>query len=208
MKFYSDFPIRRIRQIFIDLIATAVIVLGAWLGLTIGAAIGALAEVGRLINTAGKGFKGAMTDAANALSGIPLVGDAVRVPFDAASGTGGMLETAGTSTTNFITTVSVIIGSLVTGTVIWAVLLVWVRKRVDFIKNATAVNRISKLEEGQDILALRGLVHGSKKELAAVGKHPVQAWRDADPDVIRKLSALELRYAGVKPSRVVGRITA
>ncbi len=206
MKIYSDFPLRRGLQILADFLALSFIGLGIWLGFSVGVAIGALAEIGRQISTAGQGFKGAMSDAAKVLGDLPLVGPAARVPFDAASGTGGMLETAGTSTEGFITWVGVILGTVVSGSIVWVVLSLWVRKRIEFIKEATEASRLAKLGDGDDLLALRGLVHGSSKELARVSSSPVEDWRSGKAEVIGKLSAIELKFAGVRPRPALSRI--
>ncbi len=206
MKIYSDFPLRRALQILADFLAISFIGLGIWLGFSVGVAIGALAEIGRQISTAGQGFKGAMSDAAQVLGDLPIVGSAARVPFDAASGTGGMLETAGNSTEGFITWVGVILGTVVSGSIVWVVLMLWVRKRISFIKEATEASRLAKLDDGADLLALRGLVHGSSKDLSKVSANPVEDWRNGRTEVIKKLSAIELKFAGVRPRQVLSRI--
>lgn len=198
MKIYSDFPSRMLLQVLADFLALSVLVFGVWLGVSIGTAIGALAEIGRQLSSAGEGFKGAMSDAANVLGNLPVVGGAARVPFDAASGTGGVLVSAGNSTEGFITSVGAILGTVVAGSIIWAVLSIWIRRRVGFIRSATETNRIAKLPESSEILAVRGLVHGSKADLVAISSHPVEAWRQGNHEVIEKLAAVELRIAGIR----------
>ncbi|MBX3092347.1 MAG: hypothetical protein KF801_07535 [Cryobacterium sp.] len=198
MKIYSDYPARRALQITADLAAALVIGLGIWLGVIVGSAIAVLAEVGRQLETAGAGFKGAMTDAGDALGQVPLIGASIRVPFDAASGTGGLLEDAGQTTQTVITTTAIIIGALVASAIVFAVCWVWLRRRFRFARRATEANKLAKLADGPDLLALRALVGASRRDLAATDPNPVASWRSGDLTVIRKLARLELREAGVR----------
>lgn len=198
MKIYSDFPVRRAAQVCADVLAVLVISFGVWLGVTVTGAIAVLAEVGRQIRSAGLGFEGAMADAGDVLGQLPLVGDAARVPFDAASGTGGALASAGSSTESFLLTTAVIVGVIVAVVIVAVVLWVWLRRRMRFIRRATEAARLAGMEDGHDLLALRALVGGSRENLASAGPHPVQAWRSGDAGVVRKLAELELRSAGVR----------
>ena len=198
MKIYSDYPTRRSAQVSADVLAIAIIAVGVWLGVVVFTAIAALAEVGRRLESAGTGFSGAMTDAADALGQIPLVGDAVRAPFDTASGTGGLLEQAGQSTQDLVIRVAIAIGVLVAGLVVFVVYWVWLRRRLAFARRATEASKLARFGDGPELLALRALMNGSRKQLAAVDRHPVTAWRAGDEKIIRKLAQLELREAGVR----------
>ncbi len=198
MKIYSDFPARRTLQIAADVVAISVVVFGIWLGAFVTSAIAALAEVGRQLESAGAGFKGAMTDAGDALGQVPFVGDAIRAPFDAASGTGGILQDMGQTTESFITTTALIVGAVVGGVIVVIVCWVWLSRRIRFARRATQANRLAKLADGPDLLALRALVGASRKELAATAEHPLGSWRSGDRDVILRLAQLELREAGVR----------
>lgn len=198
MKIYSDYPLRRTAQIAADVLALAIAALGIWLGVVVAAAIAVLAEVGRQVESAGQGFHGAMTDAADVLGGIPFVGDAARVPFDAAGGTGSVLAEAGRTTESFVMTTATIVGVVIAALVVGAVLWVWLRRRIGFVRRATEASRLAQLGDGPDLLALRALVNGSRKDLALVDRHPVDAWRAGEATVVAKLAELELRGAGVR----------
>jgi hypothetical protein len=198
MKIYSDYPLRRTAQIAADVLAIAVIAFGIWIGTVVTAAIAVFAVIGRQVESAGQGFQGAMTDAADVLGGLPRVGDAARVPFDAASGTGGALADAGRSAESFVLTTATIAGVIVALAVAALVLWVWLRRRIGFARRATEANRLARLGDGPDLLALRALVNGSRKDLAAIDRHPVAAWRSGETAVVRRLAELELREAGVR----------
>ncbi len=205
MKIYSDYPLRRAAQIAADLLAVATMAAGIWLGVVVAAAIAVLAEVGRQLNRAGLGFQGAMTDAGDFLGQTPFVGDAVRVPFDAASGTGVAIAEVGETTEGFIVTTAAIVGAVISIVIAGLVLWVWLRRRIAFIRRATEASRLATMGDGHDLLALRALVNASRSELAATSTHPVDAWRSGQPEVVRKLAALELRGAGVRPRPIGAR---
>lgn len=198
MKIYSDFVPRRISQIAADLLALCIIGLGIWLGVAIAGVIGAVGVLGQQLRSAGLGFETAMVDVGNAMGQVPLLGDAVRVPFDSASQTGTTIADFGTATESFIVTTGNVIGVIVALAVAVLVCWVWLRRRWVFIQRATTANHLQQLDDGHDLLALRALVNGSRNDLAAISHTPVQAWRSGDPTALRKLAALELRAAGVK----------
>lgn len=198
MKIYSDYPLRRTLQITADIVALALIWFGVWLGSLVGSAISAVAEVGRQLETAGAGFRGAMTDVGDVLETAPFIGEAIRQPFDTASGTGGILEEMGQTTESFITTTGTIVGTVIGAVIVLAVCWVWLIRRIRFARRATEAFRLAKHSEGPDLLALRALVSASRKDLAAAAEHPIGSWRSGDQAVIRRLAKLELREAGVR----------
>jgi hypothetical protein len=61
---------------------------------------------------------------------------------------------------------------------------------------------MAKAPAGLELLALRALTTRPLHELAAVAPDPLQAWRTADPDVVRALARLELAAVGVRPPRI------
>jgi hypothetical protein len=104
----------------------------------------------------------------------------------------------GQTTESFITTTAAIVGVVGGGVMVLAVCWVWLSRRIRFARRATEANRLAKLADGPDLLALRALVGASRKDLAATAQHPIGAWRSGDQAVIRSLALLELRDAGVR----------
>lgn len=198
MKLYSDFWPRRSLQLASDALALTGIGLGVWLAVVIGSAIATVAELGRQLRSAGQGFMSAMQDAGDALGQVPLVGDSVRAPFDTASGSGAVIADFGAATESFIETTATVVGVVVAVAVAALVCWVWLPRRIAFIRRATTAEQLQRLDDGHDLLALRALVHGTRRDLAAVSPRPVQAWRSGDRDTVRELAALELREAGVR----------
>lgn len=201
MKIYSDFAATRALQIIIDVLALAAIAFGIWLGTLVTASIAVLAELGRQLEQAGAGFKGAMTDAGDALGQVPFVGSAIRAPFDSASETGTALVDAGQTTQSFILTVATVVGVVVAGVIVLAVCWLWLRRRIAFIRRATEAAKIARMADGIDVLALRALVNCSRKSIVKAAPHPVQAWRSDDRLAIARLAELELSQAGVRLAR-------
>jgi hypothetical protein len=198
MKLYSDFVGRRTAQIFADLIGIGLIALAIWGAVLIHAAIVVLDEVGKNLKGAGDGFQKTMTDAANTLGDVPLIGGGIRTPFDAASGAGGLLAQAGQAQQNLVDTAALVvaIASAVLPTLF--ILFLWLRPRLRFARRATRAYRVSQLADGVQLLALRALVDGDARELHAIAERPVEAWQHGDVDIMRALAALELRGAGMR----------
>ena len=198
MKIYSDYPARRAAQVIADMLAIAVIWFGIWFGVTVSTGISALANIASQVQSAGSDFQAAMANAGDVLGQLPLVGEAARAPFDAAGGAGSTLWSAGQNAESFITTTATIVGVVIALVIAAVVLWVWLRRRIGFIRRATETIRLARLGDGNDLLALRALFHGSRDNLARITQHPVQGWRSGEPDVVRRLAELELRDAGVR----------
>lgn len=198
MKLYSDFAARRTAQIFADLIALGLIGLAIWGAILVRAAIMVLDQVGKSMKGAGDGFQKTMTDAADTLGGVPLIGGGIRAPFDAASGAGGLLAQAGQAQQNLVDTAATVIAIVAAVVPIAVILIFWLRPRVRFARRATRAYRVSQLTDGVQLLALRALIDGDAKELHMVAERPVEAWRHGEASVVRALAALELREAGVR----------
>jgi hypothetical protein len=157
-----------------------------------------LDQVGKSMKGAGDGFQKTMTDAGNALGGIPLIGGGIRAPFDAASGAGGLLAQAGQAQADLVDTAALVIAIGSALLPILVVLFFWLRPRERFARRATAAYRMAQLSDGAELLALRALVSANAKQLRAVSAKPVEDWKRGETGVVRALASLELREAGVK----------
>jgi hypothetical protein len=198
MKLYSDYPARRTAQITADLIAVGFIAVFVWMGTLVYAAIAVLAAFGRTIEDAGNGFEETMADAGNTLGGVPLIGGGIRQPFDAASGAGTLLAEAGRAQQSLVMTAALIIALVVALIPILFVVWIWLRRRLRWARRATEARNLSRLEDGPDILALRALMNADYREIRAIDREPVDAWRRGDKQVMRALAQLELRESGVR----------
>lgn len=198
MKIYSDFALARSRQIVIDLVALVVLVLGVIAGVAVHDAIRTLAAVGRQVQKAGGDFESTLADAAKAVAGIPLVGDGVRKPFDAASGAGRTLAEAGANEQAAIGVLATVAGILVALVPLYFVVRYLLLRRIRFARDATAAARTARTPGGIDLLALRALVNADARDVLRLDESVVERWRSGDPVIVRELAALELRQAGLR----------
>jgi hypothetical protein len=198
MSFYSDFTPRRVRQIAADAAALLLLGLSIAAGAFVHSLINALASVGDGLHQAGTGFELTMIDLGDRLGSVPLIGDGIRGPFDAASGAGGTLAEAGASVRSFIELTAVIAGIGVAMLPIALLLLVWLWARVRFARRNAEARAILRLADGQELLALRALQSSTADELAAVSPHAARDWRAGDAATVRGLAALAARDAGVR----------
>lgn len=198
MKVYSDYPARRTAQITADLVAIGLIAVFVWAGVIVYGAIAVLAAFGKSIEDAGNGFEETMADAGDTLGGVPLIGGGIRQPFDAASGAGTLLAQAGQAQQDLVFTAATIIGVVVAAIPILLVLWIWLRRRASWARRATEARNLSRLPDGQDLLALRALVNADFRELHDIHGEPVDAWRRGEKKIVRALAQLELREAGVR----------
>lgn len=89
LKFWSEVPSARAREIVADLLTWAWVALWATIGARIHDAISAFAEAGRVLQGGGLNIQGAGASLGGALRGIPLVGEGVDELATGVFGTAG-----------------------------------------------------------------------------------------------------------------------
>ncbi|WP_108250715.1 hypothetical protein [Planctomonas deserti] len=197
MQIYSASPLARARQVTSDVLAVAAIVLFATLGILTSTLISALADLGRGIEDAGRGFQTTMSDAASTIGDIPLVGRGAGTPFRDASEAAAALAAAGRDQQQLVHTLAVLAGLIVALVPIALIARHWLVRRVAFARRASAVRVLAGSRGGVELLALRALSGGSDRDLLAVSPDPVADWRSGNAVVVRRLADLALRDAGV-----------
>lgn len=198
MKLYSDFPRRRAAEIIGDVIAVAVLAGGVSLALALHTAIVGLEVIGAKMRDSGGSLSSTMSAIGQNLAGIPLIGDAVRSPFDSASAAGGTLVDAGTQWQERVHVLAGLAGWTVVALVVLVVLLGWVRPRLRVALRRASLSRLAASTASRDLLALRALMTLPARDVLAVGGDAAEAWRRGDPLTIDRLAALELRRAGLR----------
>ena len=205
MKTYSDLPVRRALQVAGDLL----LVFWLWLWVSIAdsvhdATLG-LARPGRQIDESATGLAGRLRDAGESISGVPVVGDDVQKPFDGAGGAADNLAAAGRAQVEAVQTLAFWLGIAVALIPILIALAVYLPPRIRFVRRATAGRRFLDSAADLDLFALRAMTNQPLHVLARVSDDPAGGWRDRDPDVVRRLAALELRDCGLHaPRELVG----
>lgn len=198
MTLYSDYPAARTRQIIADVIGVVLIVIVVSIATAVTASIRALGAFGRDVEQAGHDFESGLSDAADALGSVPLIGDGIRGPFDAAAAAGESIAEAGRAQQAFVEAVALGVGWSVAVVPIVLLALVWVLPRIRFALRSRRLR--SMIERGMtaDTLAARAVVRAPLAQLASVHPDPAAAWRANDSAAIRALAGLELRRAGIR----------
>lgn len=199
---YSQYPAARTRQIIADALGILTTIVVITIGLAVTAAIRTLGQFGRDLESAGEGFQEGLGEAAENLGDVPLIGDGIRVPLDAAASAGGAVAEAGRGQQQFVELVAVGAGWAVVLFPLLVLALVWVWPRTRFVRRSATMRRL--LESGMtgDTLAVRAMARAPLAELARVHPDPGAAWRAQDAEAISALAALELRRSGIRPQRL------
>lgn len=198
MTLYSDYPAARTRQIIADVMGVVAVIVVISIAAAVTATIRALGAFGRDLERAGLDFQNGLTDAAEALGDVPLIGDGIRGPFDAAAGAGESVAEAGRAQQAFVEAVALGVGWSVALLPLVLLALLWVLPRVRFARRSSSLRSMIANGMTADTLAARAVARAPLAQLVAVHPDPGAAWRAHDPVVVRALAGIELRRAGIK----------
>ncbi|TBN56788.1 hypothetical protein EYE40_04890 [Glaciihabitans arcticus] len=198
MKLYSDFPARRTRQIFVDVLALVAIGAWVWLGTFIYGLIMNLSDFGVQMEASGAEFRQRMTEISKTLGDVPLIGGGIRAPFDGASDAGASLESAGQAQQLAVQQLATGLGVGIAVLPILMILILWLIPRLRFVRRASAVQAQLRSGASLDLLALRALATQKLGTLAKIDADPLEAWRRGDAAIVRSLAQLELQASGIK----------
>ena len=204
MKLFADSPARRTLQVLADLIFVAWLVLWVWIGTAVHDGTMELAGPARQTDSAATSMAEQLRDAGGRLGEAPLVGDELAVPFDKAADASDGIASAGRDTVDAVERLALLLGFSVALIPILVVAAIHLPLRWRFIREATAGARFIDAQEDLDLFALRALAHQPMRVLAKVSDDPAGAWRARDPDVVRRLAALELADVGLRPRKLPG----
>ena len=199
MTLYADLPLRRALQVTGDL----ALLVWIWIWIEVAGSVRdatlGLAGPGRRIDASATDLAGRLRDAGDRVSGLPLVGEEVRSPFDGAGGAAEGIAGAGRDQVAAVESLAHWLGLTVALVPILLVLLLWLPRRVRFVRRATAGRRLLDSRADLDLFALRAMAHQPLHVLARVHDDPAGAWRRGDPGVVDALARLELRAVGLRP---------
>ncbi|WP_153505459.1 hypothetical protein [Cumulibacter manganitolerans] len=201
MRLYAATPVRRTRQIAGDLLLVGWVVLWIWLGNVVHDATMSLTTPGQQIDASATGLSKALNDAGDKLEGVPVVGDEVATPFNAARDAADGIADAGRNTADAVATLAFWLGLLIAAIpiVIWAAY--YLPRRYRFARRASAGQRFIDSNADLDLFALRALATQPMHVLARIDDDPAGRWRAKDPEIIRALGELELKESGLRPPR-------
>ncbi|GAA2172351.1 hypothetical protein GCM10009784_02450 [Arthrobacter parietis] len=198
MQIYSSVPLQRGWQVLTDLCAIAVVVV-AWLfSRATFEAVSGLAVFGRGMEDAGIGFHSSMSDAAERIGGVPLIGDQASAPFLSAAEAGAFFVNAGQDQQNSVAQAAAVVGWAIFLLPVLVLIPLWLVPRVQFVVRSTRARRLSREAGGMELLALRALVLAKPSQLQEVSVDPVRAWREGDPADLERLAKLALKREGVR----------
>lgn len=197
MKIYADEPVRRTRQMLGDVLLAIWVLVWVRVGVEVRDTTLALAVPGRRIARAGGGLADRLRDAGGAVSGVPVVGDEVRAPFDGAGRAADQIARAGSAQVHAVTHLAFWLGLAVVAVPVVLALALYLPPRWRFARGATAARRLLDATDDLGLFALRALAHRPLPRLAAVSDDPAGAWRAGDQGVIAELASLELSAMGL-----------
>lgn len=205
VKLYADQPARRARQVTVDLVALAWVVLFAVLGRRVHDRLAEYAAEVRRSDGAGRSLADNLSGVGDVLGSAPFVGDDVRRPLDAAAAGALDLAATGASVADSVELLGTVLGWLV---LLVAVLLAapyYLPARVRFVVAATVAARLLARDPDPDLWALRALTRRPVDVIARRVPGAAAGWRAGDPEVVAALADLELASLGLaRPSRRAG----
>jgi hypothetical protein len=199
MKLYADLPSRRTWQLAGDACLLLWVVVCIWIAHGVHDAVLGLATPGHKLDEAGTSLGDKLRDAGSSVGDIPYVGDDVAKPFSGAGSSADQVAEAGRSQVAAVETLATWLGVAVALVPILIALAVYLPPRIRFVLRATAGQRFLDSTADLDLFALRALANQPLQVLARISPDPAGAWRLRDPEVTRRLAALELRDVGLVP---------
>jgi len=200
VKLYADQPARAARQGISDALALAWILLWVWLALQVHEQVLRLAGPGRELEQAGEGLERNLTSAGDRAGRVPVVGDGLREPFDAAGRAGRSLADAGRTQQDVVQDLALVL-ALVVLVVPLALAVGWLVRRVRWVRAAGAAQALMLSGADSSLLALRALATQPLTRLRRLPGDPMEGWRRGDPEVLDALARLELDGLGLRPAR-------
>jgi hypothetical protein len=199
MRWYAATPSRRTAQVVADLALLVWLVVCVWWAHAVDDRFEALADQVRQADSATSGLSSNLTEAGDLLDDVPLVGDDVRTPFDAAAGAADGLGRASLRSADTTERVGTWVSVVLFAVLFLPVAGQHVPRRVRFAREAARAERLARSASSADLLALRALLEVPGDRLVAVVPDAADGWRRRDPHVIAALVDLQLREAGVRP---------
>jgi hypothetical protein len=198
MKLYAEIAPFRARQLLLDGFVISWIALWTWVGIRINELVNRLAAPARTIEQAGRGFARPLEEAGSRVAEIPLVGEALREPFEASARAGSLLAQAGADQQAVVHTLALWLGLLFALVPIAFVIARYLPARVRWVRAATAAQHVRSDEAGMELFALRAVATLPLHVLRRATPDPARAWATGDHAA---LAALELGRLGLRAER-------
>jgi hypothetical protein len=196
MRIYAETHGYRLRQLLSDLVVAWWVGVWVWIGMWIHDLTTKLAAPGRTIEEAGAGFASTLLDAGSEVADVPLVGEALQTPLEAAAEAGVTLQRAGQAQQDVVHSLALWLGIVLAFLPIAYVLFRYVPERLRWIRQANAAIKIrGKGHENLYLFALRAIATRPYPDLRRATADPGRAFADGD---YGPLAALELSELGLR----------
>lgn len=190
-------PARHVRNIVGDAVLLLWVLLWYFVGRAARGVVTQLSEPIRHIGDTTDSLATRVSDAADSLGEIALVGDALAGPFRSIATT---LQELGAQSEAQLATIDQL------GTFLFVVVwlmpsmtyaLLYVPRRIRRATEAAQARRYIDERADLDLFALRAMANAPMSRLATISDDPVAAWRTGNKQVIDQLADLELRRVGI-----------
>ncbi len=199
MKLYADSSTRFARQLVADVLFVCWVIGWIAIGNVIHDGTMALADPGRQLESSATSLSESMAEAGDFLGGVPVIGGGASTPFDKASTASESLASAGRAEVEAVETLAFWLGVTLAVIPILVVGLVYLPRRIRFVREATAGQRFIDSAADDELFALRATTNQPLHVLARITDDPVGAMRRGDTEVIRALAAVEMKTVGLRP---------
>ena len=130
------------------------------------------------------------------------MGGALAKPFQAMSGASRALAREAQAYQDAVAHLALFTGLLVAAVPVLLLLVIWLPKRVGWVVEASAAQRLVRGGPASaDLLAVRALARQPLRRLAGLGPEIVAGWKAGDPAATQALARLELDELGLRPWR-------
>jgi len=141
---YSEVPRQRTRQIASDVVVVLLVLFFVWVGTVVHDTVASLGVLATGVKEAGQTVEGGFTSVADAVSQVPVVGEAIgNAIAGAGDGTGGNLAELGQSGEDAVNRVATILGAVTAILPILVLLAVVVPRRIRALRRMSAASAVA-----------------------------------------------------------------
>ncbi|HEX5878021.1 MAG TPA: hypothetical protein VF468_06830 [Actinomycetota bacterium] len=195
MKLYAETAGLRVRQLAGDLAVVAWTAAWVAAGLALYRLVEKLAVPGARVEQAGSSFAADVAEIQQTVGRLPVVGGQLQDPFGRLSGVGRTLAEAGVAQQEVVRQLALWLGVVVAAVPVVALLLVWLPRRVTWVREAGAASRLRLDGADLELFAIRAVANRPLRELHRVSPDPAGDLRAGE---FQALADLELRALGLR----------
>lgn len=136
----------------------------------------------------------ALREAAEAVSEVPVLGNALAAALERAADAAAALSTSGAGTAASIERIGDAMGLMIVALAVAPAAFLWLRPRMTWYREATAARAAMRRPDRFELLSAQAL---STVDLRRVGAELLAGWRAGDPRAFRALARAELDRLGL-----------